>query len=247
MSIATRSRSGLMFLYAILALGFFTTTNSQGQDDVLANSIGMKLKKIPSGKFMMGMKGKQKEVKIAQDFHLGVYEVTQEQYEKVMGTKPSIFKDKKQNPVENVSWDDAVEFCRKLSELPAEKKAGHVYRLPSAAEWEYACRAGTTTTYSFGDDAFRLGEFAWYPVNSNRSTHPVGQKKPNPWGIYDMYGNVYEWILDSQGSDRVARGGGWAWTNGRGRSLGEYWVEPSYRNYDLGFRVARGPVSKSSK
>ena len=231
MSIAKRSRSGLMFLWAILVLGILTTTDAQGQDDVLTNSIGMKLKPMPSGEFAMG-----------------VYEVTQEQYEKVMGTRPSHFKDKKQNPVEQVSWNEAVEFCRKLSELPDEKKAGHVYRLPTSAEWEYACRALTTTTYSFGDDASKLGEFAWYKENSNDSTHPVGQKKPNPWGLYDMHGNVVEWVSDKIGSRQVYRGGSWGSTAKICQSSNRYWLNPSFRNRgDLGFRVARGPSSQASK
>jgi formylglycine-generating enzyme required for sulfatase activity len=95
-----------------------------------------------------------------------------------MGTNPSKFK-APQNPVEQVSWTDAVEFCRKLSELPSEKSAGYVYRLPTEAEWEYACRAGTTTAYSFGDSGSRLGDYAWYDKNSGKTTHPVGGKKPN--------------------------------------------------------------------
>ena len=168
------------------------------------NSIGMKLRLIPAGEFMMGSPGTesgreddetQHRVSITKPFYLGVTEVTQEQYQKVMGTNPSYFKGP-QNPVETVSWADAVEFCRKLSAMPAEKTAGHVYRLPTEAEWEYACRAGTTTAYSFGDDASRLGDYGWFGGNSDSKTHQVGEKKPNAWGLYDMHGGVYEWCQD---------------------------------------------------
>ena len=92
-----------------------------------------------------------------------------------------------------MAWEEAVEFCGRLSDLPAEKRAGQVYRLPTEAEWEYACRGGTTTAYSFGNDAGQLSNYAWWKVNSGGATHPVGLKKPNPWGLYDIHGNVWEW------------------------------------------------------
>lgn len=131
----------------------------------------MRFVPIPAGRFTMGDGKTAHKVTLTQSFHLGQHEVTQEQFERVMGRNPSRFKSK-QNPVENVSWDDAVEFCLKLSELPSEKSAGYVYRLTPEAEWEYACRAGTTTKYSFGDFAVparsdsELGEYAWYGKNS---------------------------------------------------------------------------------
>jgi formylglycine-generating enzyme required for sulfatase activity len=165
----------------------------------VVNSIGMRFVPIPAGTFTMGKGKTAHKVTLTQPFELGVYEVTQEQYEAVMGTNPSHFK-RPQNPVEKVSWEDAVEFCRKLSELPTEKKAGYVYRLPTETEWEYACRAGTTTKYSCGDSDSKLGDYAWYDKNSNNTTHPVGQKQPNLWGLYDMHGNVWEWCLDWHGS-----------------------------------------------
>jgi formylglycine-generating enzyme required for sulfatase activity len=120
-------------------------------------------------------------------FKIGKYPVTQAQYEAVMETNPSYFMNNPQNPVEQVSYDNAVAFCQKLSEI-----TGKNYRLPTNSEWEYACRAGTTTTYYFGDDANQLGDYAWYSENSGFITHPVGQKKPNGWGLYDMHGNVWE-------------------------------------------------------
>ena len=199
----------------------------------VTNSIGMKLRLIPAGEFMMGSPGTESyrddnetphRVSITKPFYLGVTEVTQEQYQKVMGTNPSSFNGP-QNPVETVSWAEAVEFCGKLSAMPAEKTAGHVYRLPTEAEWEYACCSGTTTAYSFGDDASRLGDYGWFRSNSDSGTHPVGEKKPNAWGLYDMHGGVYEWCQDwygaypsgsatdptgaTSGSFRVPRGGSW--------------------------------------
>lgn len=139
-------------------------------------------------------------------FSLGVHEVTQSQYESVMGSNPSEFKGAN-NPVEAVYWDEAVAFCAKLSALPAEVAAGRAYRLPTEAEWEYACRAGTTTEYSFGDDKKELGKYAWFADNSSTTTHAVGEKLPNDWGLYDMHGNVLEWCSDKAGSSRVNRGG----------------------------------------
>lgn len=132
-------------------------------------------------------------------FKIGKYPITQEQYEAVMGKNPSYFKNNPQNPVEQVSYDDAAAFCQKLSEM-----TGKNYRLPTESEWEYACRAGTTTGYYFGDDCHQLENYAWYFDNSQGTTHPVGQKLPNTWGLYDMIGNVWEWCQQV-----VMRGGFW--------------------------------------
>ena len=142
-----------------------------------------------------------------QDYYLGKYPVTQQQWEAVMGNNPSDFKGGSL-PVETVSWDDAQLFIKKLNQLSGKKN----YRLPTEEEWEYACWAGTTSEYYFGDDESQLGEYAWYEGNAGRTTHPVGQKKPNEWGLYDMAGNVWEWTdswYDSSRSYRVARGGSW--------------------------------------
>ena len=111
-----------------------------------------------------------------------------------MGVNPSHFKGP-QHPVETVSWDDAVKFCDKLSALPEEQAAGRTYRLPTEAEWEYACRAGSTTGIRTGTTP-RLGDHAWFTDNSSATTHPVGEKRPNAWGLYDMHGNVLEWCAD---------------------------------------------------
>jgi formylglycine-generating enzyme required for sulfatase activity len=159
----------------------------------LGGGVTMKLALIPAGKFMMGEENDQHEVTISKPFYMGVTEVTQAQYEAVMGTNPSYFKGAT-NPVEMVSWNDATEFCKKLSE-----KTRQAVRLPAEAEWEYACRAGSKTRFCFGDADEGLGDYAWYFANSGGTTHPVGQKKPNAWGLYDMHGNVREWCADWYG------------------------------------------------
>jgi hypothetical protein len=191
----------------------------------IRNSEGMEFKLLPSP---------------GGSFSISVYEVTQQKYEAVMGSNPSKFKGAN-NPVENVSWDDAVAYCARLSSLPAEVAAGRVYRLPTEAEWEYACRAGTTTRYSFGNDEKDLGKYAWFDDNSGSTTHGVGEKLPNGWGLYDMHGNVREWCSDAKGSSRVLRGGGWS-NSARGcPSANRGHDYPSYRKYYLGFRLALSP------
>jgi hypothetical protein len=192
-------------------------------------------------------------VKLTKGFWLGVYPVTQAEWQKVMGSNPSRFKGDSR-PVEQVSWGDCQEFCRKLS-----AREGRTYRLPTEAEWEYACRAGTTTTYCFGDGVVNLGEYAWYGGNSNDQTHSVGQKKANGWGLYDMHGNVYQWCQDwygaypqtdqvdphgpSEGSDRVLRGGSWSDDPRYCRSAYRITFEPGGRNCFLSCRLALVPFS----
>jgi formylglycine-generating enzyme required for sulfatase activity len=211
----------------------------------------------------------QHAVEIARLFYLGGCPVTQSQYQAVMGGNPSYFKGSDDLPVENVSWFEAVAFCNTLSER--EKRTpfyridgsevtalgGDGYRLPTEAEWEYACRAGTTTLYPFGDDPDALGEFAWYGKNSKKKTHAVGEKKPNAWGLHDMLGNVWEWCADWYDANpyasmtpaypgaylttyRVIRGGGWHCYPRVCRSANRSGSLPAYRYDFLGFRVARG-------
>ena len=191
---------------------------------------------IHAGTFKM----ESNEVRIDQDFYLGKYQVTQQQWEAVMGNNPSNFKGGSL-PVETVSWDDAQIFIQKLNQLSGKKN----YRLPTEGEWEYACRAGSTSDYYFGDNESQLGEYAWYDGNSGATTHPVGQKKPNEWGLYDMAGNVWEWTdswYDSSHSYRVMRGGCW-YGNFAGlcRSVCRYYCAPDGRLNFIGFRLVFVP------
>ena len=230
------------------------------------NSIGMQFKLIPAGEFLMGSAADdpdkssdetpQHRVRITRAFYLGIHEVTQEQFEKVMNRTPSYFKGPSL-PVENVSWEDATEFCKKLSELDGKND----YRLPTEAEWEYACRAGTTTRYSCGNELD--SDCAWFQDNSDNETHPVGQKLPNGWGLYDMHGNVREWCQDwygsdyygespsddptglSTGSDRANRGGSWRFSV---RSCGSAFrsrYKPDHGDSFLGFRCVLDSVESS--
>jgi formylglycine-generating enzyme required for sulfatase activity len=253
----------------LLIMIFFVDQLQAQSPKEITNSIGMKLVLIPKGKFMMGSpeseEGRyddetQHEVTISKDYYLGVTEVTQGQYEKVIGTNPSKFqkqvildKDSSMYPVEKVTWEVAVVFCKKLSDLPEEKKVGRVYRLPTEAEWEYACRAGSNSAYSFGESSKLLSDYAWCGENSNLQTHPVGEKRQNAWGLYDMHGNVWEWCSDwyggydnnsvsdpvglTKGSLRVLRGGGvFDWANCRSAYRGG--GDSSLRVSSYGFRVA---------
>jgi len=171
---------------------------------------------IPAGRFNMGSNERENDKPIHEvnvpAFQIGKYPVTQAQYQAVMGNNPSGFSGNPQNPVESISWFNAQEFCEKLSQLTAK-----TYRLPTEAEWEYACRAGTETRFSFGDDENQLGDYAWFSGNSDNVTHPVGEKLPNPWGIYDMHGNVWEWCADTYHesyatkSDNIKENGSIAW------------------------------------
>jgi formylglycine-generating enzyme required for sulfatase activity len=175
----------------------------------------------------------------------------------VVGSNPSEFKGDLACPVEKVNWDDASAFCRKLGELAEEQAARAEYRLPTEGEWEYACRAGTTTTWYTGDDEGALSEHAWFTNNADGKTHPVGQKTANAWGLYDMHGNVWEWCQDwwavdyyatspmddppgaLGGSLRVNRGGGWDGDASGGRASDRYRIGPGDCNKARGFRVAK--------
>jgi formylglycine-generating enzyme required for sulfatase activity/tRNA A-37 threonylcarbamoyl transferase component Bud32 len=231
----------------------------------LVNSLGIKLKLIPAGTLQMGSNDGEDdekpvhEVRITKPFYLGVTEVTNAQWQAVMGSGPPSWWKDADRPVEQVSWTDAEVFCERLSMRPDERTAGREYRLPTEAEWEYACRAGSKTPYSFGfgDDKTNLGNFAWFTSNSGGETHAVGQKRPNAWGLHDMHGNVWEWCSDwygayaagtvtdpigpAYGSDLVRRGGSWDSSAGGCRSAFRYWNDPSFRGGNLGFRLALSP------
>ena len=218
---------------------------------VVRNQVGLELVLIPPGSFIMGGEGLLDtrpihQVTIREGFYIGRYEITQAQWQHVMGNNPSQFR-KGSNPVENVSWDDASDFINRLNEM----NDGYSYRLPTEAEWEYACRAGTT-----GDYAGDVNKMSWYEDNSGARTHAVGQKQPNAFGLYDMHGNVWEWCLDywhenygdapSDGSawltggnsrERVVRSGSWnnnyKWVS----SFFRYAMPPTVRGNNVGFRV----------
>jgi formylglycine-generating enzyme required for sulfatase activity len=251
------SKSVLWGVVFVMSHAFAVSAAEQGKENkpelILTNSIGMELKRIEPGSFMMGSdrgdidEKPVHEVKIAKPFYIGVYELTQEQYEKVMGTNPSRFKEPKR-PVENVSWADAKAFCRKLSEMEKAE-----YRLPTEAEWEYACRAGTQTVFYWGDN-FDTSYFRC-AFNSGNESRPVGTVKPNAWGLYDMSGNVWEWCEDwyadrgytptettdptgpKAGSRRVVRGGSWCGTPEDCRSANRLGYAADGRLYTIGFRV----------
>jgi formylglycine-generating enzyme required for sulfatase activity len=266
----------------------------------LADGMKLELLHCPAGTFMMGSpaneagrgdKETQHQVTISKPFWLGKTEVTQGQWQAVMGANPSNFKGA-DLPVECVSWDDAVSFCKKLTDrakATGTLPAGYEYRLPTEAEWEYACRAGSSTRFSSGDGLKKLQEAGWYAENSGNqsypddewladfgkedktdlftkltdrklTSHPVGGKQANAWGLYDMHGNVFEWCQDwyvdypagtatdptgpVTGATRVTRGGSWDIIAGLCRAAFRYGNVPGFRYFNLGFRVALAPVIK---
>jgi formylglycine-generating enzyme required for sulfatase activity len=247
------------------------------------NTLGMKLERIKDGTFTMESpdkeegrnddEGPQHEVTITQPFYLGVCPVTQGEYEKMMGKNPSWFskdgggKDKVQGldtrrfPVETVSWGEAVAFCEALNKQDKNKPAGWEYGLPREAEWEYACRAGAQSAHSFGGDPKQLSDYAWFPDNSGGRTHEVGRRKPNPWGLYDMHGYVWQWCADRKGKygngsfkdpkgpdngeSRVVRGGSWYSDPRYCRAAGRIDVVPYFRGYVVGFRVVLRPAARA--
>jgi uncharacterized protein (TIGR02996 family) len=251
----------------------------------VVNSIGMRFALIGPGRFRMGAPKSERlrerdedphPVEITRPYYLGVAPVTQGQYEKVMGVNPSLLRaggereelvkgmDTSAFPVEGVSWDDAVEFCRRLSRLRDERRAGHTYRLPSEAEWEYACRAGTTAATFFGDSldpalANIAGNYSpsigIEPAPSLDRTCAVGTYSPNAWGVYDMHGQVWEWCQDwydeydlsaaamkdpqgpPEGTRRACRGGAWMVSGDYSRSASRAWAPPEEVDSISGFRV----------
>lgn len=224
----------------------------ESKDEVL-RTLRNSFIRVPAGEFMMGStNGHDSErpvhrVRISRVFEMGKYETTQAQWQFLLGSNPSQFKGASL-PVERVSWEDVQQFIQKLNAL----NDGYIYRLPTEAEWEYACRAGST-----GDYAGSLDAMAWYGSNAVGTTHPVGQKEPNAWGLYDMHGNVREWCQDwfnvsyyaqspsvdpigpRAGSDRVLRGGNWILGSDPLRSAHRWRMMPALREENVGFRLVR--------
>ena len=249
---------------ATAMLTFSLSVEAPSPSMALTNSIGMELVLIPAGTFQMGSpvsepgyhrsRGPVHQVAIGQPFYLGKYEVTQAQWRAVMGNNPSEFSNCDTCPVEQVSWNEVQGF---IEELNLREGVG-TYRLPSEAEWEYAARAGTQTAYHFGNAENRLGQYAWYIGNSGEKTRPVGGKRPNQFGLYDVHGNVWEWVQDCLSADYIgAPSDGSAWLAGdcsrRRTRGGSYFEDPETlrsanrggssvdSRYDesLGFRIAR--------
>jgi len=248
------------------------------------NPISVKIEEIPiapapnmvwikGGKFVMGSRVDEQdrdwdedpltEVTLSHGFWMGKYEVTQRDYQALVGTNPSWFTGDTNRPVEQVSWAEAMAYCAKLTEterIGGRLPASYAYRLPTEAEFEYACRGGSTTRFSFGDDPgfSQLGEHAWCRGNSDGTTHPVGKKFSNAFGLHDMHGNVWEWCLDwyadrysggsvvdpigpASGKGRVFRGGGWDYKNAACRSAFRNHAGPARTFNYVGFRVVLAP------
>ena len=277
-------RRDFMRKAALGAAGFVLTlagTNSHAKTsitDVVTKS-GVKMSRIPGGLFTMGDKdGDVDETphKVSVDaFTIDKYLVTQEEYEKVMGENIARWTGK-QNPVEQVRWSDAVHYCNNRSSQEGLEPCydtetwecnydSNGYRLPTEAEWEYVCRAGTTTTFFFGKNLNDLKIFSWFKENSGGRPRPVGKKLPNPWGIFDVYGNVWEWCNDFYkvdyyqespeinpkgpdfGDNKVLRGGSWDSDSSQCRSSYRYNEVPGYTDicfgYDIyGFRCVKKSV-----
>ena len=222
-----------------------------------ANTLGMAFVLIPAGSFDMGSESGDadeqpvRSVTIDKPFYVGQFEVTQAQWHAVMESDPSQFTDDPNRPVESVSWNDAQEFITKLNAMEPDA----TYRLPTEAEWEYAARAGSAAAYAFGGDAAQLDAYAWYADNAGNTTHPVGEKQPNAWGVHAMHGGVWEWVQDRYGSypsetvtesagpppgnRRVIRGGSWLSPAEDCRAASRSHAHPAFLDAHVGFRLVR--------
>jgi formylglycine-generating enzyme required for sulfatase activity len=265
-----KTKIEILLLMLLIAVWCEDSTHGEQPAKSITNTIGMTFNLIPAGTFMMGSpegeEGRrdnetQHKVTISKAFYMQTTEITQGQWKEVMGTEPwkgkQYVKEGPNYAATFVSWDDAVAFCRQLS-----AKEGKAYRLPTEAEWEYACRAVTETRWSFGDDEMALGDYAWYRENAfdfgAGYAHQVGLKKPNAFGLYDMHGNVFEWCHDywkddaykqspeqdptgpTLGSSHVLRGGSWYGLYTRGtRSAYRGRRDAGHRNVNYGFRLLK--------
>jgi formylglycine-generating enzyme required for sulfatase activity len=232
---------GVTVEFVLVPAGRFSMGSPEGEPD--------REKNLPGGCAPENLH----EVVLTRPIYLGRTEVTQQQYEAVMGSNPSNPKGADPNkPVEKVTWEKSQEFCVKLGEI-----AGVKGRLPTEAEWEWACRAGSGGRFALGDDAAALDRLAWYSKNSKGVTHPVGKKEANPWGLHDMHGNVMEWVFDTwnrpdpypegistvptgstKGGHKIRRGGHFGCPEDRVRSAHRYYGNSSHTDRDMGFRAA---------
>ena len=221
------------------------------------NSLDMAFALIPAGSFEMGSDSGDADeqpvhtVTISKPFYIGQFEVTQAQWHAVMESDPSQFAGDPSRPVESISWNDARAFIAKLNAM----EPGKTYRLPTEAEWEYAARAGSAAAYAFGDDPAQLDAYAWYTDNADNTTHPVGEKRPNAWGVYAMHGGVWEWVQERYGAypseaatesvgpppgnRRVIRGGSWLASAEDCRAASRSHAHPAFRGAHVGFRLVR--------
>jgi len=252
-------------LILIAALSFQPGCKRNGADP--AASSGASGPVVPASNMVLIKAGTFLRIKypvtLTRDYWLGKYEVTQGEYMALMGKNPSHFTGDTNRPVEKLTWFEAAAYCQELTRR--EQQAGHlqpgyVYRLPSEAEWEYACEAGITNLFSFGDSVTNADQYAWTMENSEGMPHPVGQKRPNPWGLYDMHGNVWEWCSDwfapypatgltnpsgpPTSKFKVFRGGGWNQAIEFARSRNRFMMSPSNGIHFVGFRVALGAGSE---
>jgi formylglycine-generating enzyme required for sulfatase activity len=262
---------------ALAALGFHADEEPAVKKDKILRQFVEEFVALAPGKgkfpaaFTMGSDGDAPEsekpavkVTFRTPFAMAKYEVTQELYDAITGKNPSKWKGPR-NSVEMVSWEEANDFCAKLTDELRRRKLlgeGEVIRLPSEAEWEYACRAGTTERYSFGDKADDLKDYAWFKGNSKGEDPPVGKKKANPWGLHDMHGYVWEWCADAwspthkgasadglprvvkEEKDRVIRGGSWADPADACRSAFREHKPLDHKSDTIGFRCVRAEVPK---
>jgi formylglycine-generating enzyme required for sulfatase activity len=245
--------------------------NSDNTQEPCANPDPNRYVWIPAGTFTMGSPADEVEkdsderpqtvVTLTQGFWMSKCQTTQAEYVAVMGSNPSFFRGDVKRPVEQVGWNDAIDYCGKMTvrmRASGRLPENYEYRLPTEAEWEFACRAGAETRFSFGDDYGGLGQHAWFIGNSGKTTQPVGCKPPNAWGLHDMHGNVWEWCSDWYGESlpggsvndprgpatglrRVNRGGGWLSIGWYCRSASRFYVWSVGRMNALGFRPVIAP------